>query len=114
LAYHALYAPQRQDDEAGVTIAIAIVLRVRSLPSTIQVERWIDQIDEAVLPVFDADETTPMGVAIRATERTDKQTTASLVLDSAVDCARHFERSKDERPVRTIAEFAVKAGRVAN
>jgi hypothetical protein len=57
---------------------------------------------------------TPVGVAIRASERTDKQATANLILDAAVDCSAHFERSRDERPTRTIADFDTSSGGVTN
>jgi hypothetical protein len=64
--------------------------------------------------VFGADERTPVGIAIRATERTDKQATANLILDAAVDCPAQFERSQDQRPVQTIAEFDTPRGGITN
>jgi hypothetical protein len=84
------------------------------IPSTIDVERWVQEIDRRILPVFSTDENTPVGIAIRATERTDKRTSANLLLDAAVDCPAQFERSQDERPVRTIADFDIPRGGIRN
>ena len=116
MAFHSyIRAPYHQEDGSGVTIAVAIVLRVPgSIRSTIDVERWVHEIDKRIRRVFGADENTPVGIAIRASERTDKQTTANLILDAAVDCAAHFERSRDERPTRTIADFDTPRGGVTN
>lgn len=117
MAYHAFIAApyHQEEDGSGVTIAVAIVLRLHGpIPSKIDVESWVQEIDKRILPVFGADENTPVGIAIRATERTDKQATANLILDAAVDCSAHFERSRDERPTRTIADFDTPRGGVTN
>ena len=117
MAYHSyIVAPYHQEEGSGVTIAIAIVLRLQGpIPSRIDdVEPWIHEIDKRILPVFGADENTPIGIAIRATDRTDKQSTANLILDAAVDCSAHFEGSRDERPTRTIADFDAPRGGITN
>src|SRR5258705_4226658 len=103
MAYHAVVAPYHQKDGFGVTIAVAIVLRLDGpIPPEIDIKGWVQGIDDKILEVFGADENSPVGVAIRATERTDKRATANLILDAAVDCPAQFERSQDERPTRTI------------
>jgi hypothetical protein len=115
VAYHAIVAPYHQKDGFGVTIAVAIVLRLDGrIPPKIDVERWVQEIDNVILPLFGADENTPVGIAIRATERTDKQATANLILDAAVDCPAQFERSQDERPTCTIANYDTPGGGITN
>jgi len=116
MAYHAFTtAPYREEDGSGVTIAVAIVLRLPGpVRSAIDVERWVHEIDRRIRRVFGADEDTPVGMAIRATERTDKQTASNLILDAAVDCSTNFERARGERPTRTIADFDMPRGGITN
>jgi len=115
MAYHAIVAPYHQKDGFGVTIAVALVLRLTGpIPPKIDVERWVQKIDDRILEVFGADANTPVGIAIRATERTDRQATANLILDAAVGCPAQFERSQDERPTRTLANYETPRGGITN
>ncbi|MBI2358755.1 MAG: hypothetical protein HYV04_07580 [Deltaproteobacteria bacterium] len=100
----------------GVTVAVAVLVRLEDfrMPGKIDVERWVQQIDDKILPVFGADETAPVVIAIRATERSGKQIAANLILDAAVDCPAQFERSKEERPRRTIADYDAPRGDISN
>jgi hypothetical protein len=111
MAYHAVVAPYHQKDGFAITIAVALLIRIDGrTPFAIEIERWVQEIDDRILEVFGADENTPVGVAIRATERTDRQATANLILDAAVGCPAQFERSQDERPTCTIANFDTPSG----
>ncbi|MBI3049073.1 MAG: hypothetical protein HYY76_12270 [Acidobacteria bacterium] len=99
----------------GVTVAVAMLVRLQvRMPGKIDVERRVQEIDDKILEVFGADETAPVGIAIRATERSGKQIAANLILDAAVDCPAQFERSKEERPRRTIADFDTPRGGITN
>ncbi len=116
MAPYAVVAPYREEDRTGVTIAVAVLLRIDGgrMPFAIDVEKWVQEIDAALIPVFSADETTPMGVAIRVSERDGKQIPANLILDAAVACPAHFERSQDETPARTVAHFDTPRGGITN
>lgn len=115
MAYQVVVAPQHQAEGFGLTIAVAIVLRLHGpIPPKIEVDHWVHELEKNIVPVFGIDENTPVGIAVRATERTDKQATASLILDAAVACPAQFERSKEERPIRTIADFDAPKGSITN
>jgi hypothetical protein len=110
-----VYEEHRQD-RFGVTIAVAILVRLEgeSIPHKLEVERWVHEIDASIVQIFGADEHTPVGIAIRATERSGKIVAANLILDAAVSCPAQFERSQDERPTRTIADFDTPRGGITN
>ena len=110
-----LRAPYYVEDRFGVTIAVALVLRIEGrLPHKIDVERWVHEIDALIVPLFDADPETPVGIAIRVSERDGKRIAEDLILDAAVACPTYFERARDEREIRTIAHFDAPRGRVTN
>jgi hypothetical protein len=78
------------------------------------VERCVQQIDATLLPLLGADENTPVGITIRFSERSGKRIAENLILDAAVDCPRHLERAKDEKPPRTVAHFTAPPGDIIN
>jgi hypothetical protein len=102
-------------DQYGFTIAVALLLRIEGqIPQLIDVERWVKEIDAAIIPLLGADANTPVGVAIRVSERSGKRIAEDLVLTAAVACPAQFERSRDERPTRTIANFDAPRGGITN
>jgi hypothetical protein len=107
--------PYWEESRTVLTVAVAVLVRLDAqTPTTTDVEAWVRQIDEAMIRVFNGDETTPIGVAIRASTRDEKRVPANLILHAALACPDHFERSQRERPVRTVAEFDVPPGDITN
>jgi hypothetical protein len=108
-------APVHEPASEGVTIAVAMLIHLtgRAVPAKIDVDRWVQEIDDKILRVFNA-EAAPVGIAIRATERAGKRIADSLILDAAIACPAQLERSQAERPVRTVAEFGTPKGDIAN
>ena len=107
--------PYREESRTALTVAVAVLVRLDAhTPTTTDVEAWVRQIDDALIRLFNGDETTPIGVAISASMRDEKQVPANLVLHAALACPDHFERSQRERPIRTVAEFDAPSGNITN
>jgi hypothetical protein len=107
--------PYREESRTVLAVAVAVLVRLDAdTPTTTDVERWVRQIDDAMIRVFNGDERTPIGVAISASTRDEKQAPGNLILHAALACPDHFERSQRELPVRTVAEFDASRGGITN
>lgn len=108
---YGVIAPYYQEDPAGVTIAVAVLVRLEGpMVHESEIERWVHELDAALLLIFGGDENTPIGITIRATERTGKGIAEALMLNAAVACPAQLQRSTEEEPRRTIATFAKPEG----
>jgi hypothetical protein len=104
-----------EEEQFGLTIAVALLLRIEGrMPHRVDVERWARDLEAAIAPIFDVDAETPVGIALRVSERTSKGIAQDLILDAAVACPTYFERAQAERPTRTIAQYETKRSRVTN
>jgi hypothetical protein len=111
----AIHAPYVVEDRSGITVAVAIVFRIDGpTPTKTDVEQWVRQLDAALPDLFGTDACSPVGVAIRVTERRGRGVEENLILDAAVDCPRHFKRAEDEQPTRTVVHFDAPPGNVTN
>ena len=112
---HAPTAPYYVEDQSGVTIAVAVLVRIQCpTPAASDVERWVKEIDAAIQPVFHVEADTPVGIAIRVTERSGKRIAEDLILDAAVDCPAFFRRAEEEKPTRTVAHVDKPQGGITN
>lgn len=103
--------PVYEEDRCGVTIAVAVLLRIEGpRPAPIDIERWVREIDATLLPLFGADSGTSVGITIRASERSGARVAEDLILNAAVACPTYFRRSQDERPTCTVAHFGAPPG----
>ena len=99
-------APHRKEDQIGVTIAVAVLVRIQGpTPDAIEVERWFHEIDATLGPILGADADSPVGIAIRSSERNGKEIAADLILNAALACPKYFARAQEEKPTRTVANF---------
>jgi hypothetical protein len=99
-----LAAPYVQEDRsAGVTVAVAMLLRIqRERPTERDVEQWVKKIDAALAPVFGVDADTPVGITIRVTGKCGQRITEDLIFGAAEDCATYLRRAREEEPTRTV------------
>ena len=103
------------EDRTGVTIAVAVLVKIQGpTPTPSDVERWVKEIDAAIQPLFHVDADTPVGIGIRVTERSGKRIAENLILDAAVDCPASFRRAEAEKPTRTVAHFGKPQGDITN
>src|SRR6478672_2472189 len=111
-AYRAAY---HVEDRTGVTIAVAVLLRIQGpMPSRLDMERWVEELDAAIQPIFHVETETPVGITVRVTERSGKRLAEDLVLDAAVDCPTYFRRAEEECPTRTVAHLDKPSGGIVN
>src|SRR5262249_54949675 len=99
--------PVVEEAQLGVTIAIAILLRIEGgwLGLT-DVEQWKHDIEATLLPLLGANGTTPAGVAIRTSDRDRAGVAEALILNAAVDCQIYFTRARQEEPTCTVVHTA--------
>jgi hypothetical protein len=99
-----LAAPDVHEDRSGgVTIAVAMLLRIqRETPTERDVEQWVQKIDAAMAPVFGADANSPVGITIRVAGKSGQRITEDLILGAAEDCATYVRRARQEEPTRTV------------
>jgi hypothetical protein len=108
-------APVYEEDRCGVTIAVAVLLRIEGpRPGPIDIGRWVHEIDATLLPLLGAKAETCVGITIRASERSGARVAEDLILNAAVACPTYFKRAQDETPTRTVAHFARPQGGVTN
>ncbi len=106
-------AAYHDEDQSGLTVAVALLVRVEgSIVDRFDVDRWVRALDATIRPMLGADANSPVGIAIRVTERSGKQVAENLVLDAAVACPTYFKRSQDE--ARTVAHYAMPRGGITN
>ncbi len=99
-----LAAPDVHEDRSGgVTIAVAMLLRIqRETPTERDVEQWVQKIDAAMAPVFGADANSPVGITIRVAGKSGQRITEDLILGAAEDCATYVRRARGAEPTRTV------------
>lgn len=115
MAPHAIFALYHQEGRSGVTVAVAILLRLKGpMRDAVDVDRWTHEIDATLLPLLGANVASPMGIAISASERTARGIAEQLILDAAVACPARFGESQDARPVCTVADFSAPSGGITN
>ena len=103
------------EDRTGVTIAVAVLLRIEGpMPSRLDIERWVEELDAAIQPIFHVETETPVGITIRVTERSGKRLEEYLILDAAVACPTYFRRAEEETPARTVAHLDRPRGGIVN
>jgi hypothetical protein len=105
-------APYHVQDRFGVTIAVAVLLRIDGSIRAIDIERLAHDLETTLVPLLGADEETPMGIAIRASEQ--RGIAENLILDAAVACPSQFEHSQGDRPTRTVIHFGRPQGGITN
>jgi hypothetical protein len=101
---HTPKAPSVVEHRPGVTIAVAVLVRIqRPSPTQLDVEHWIKAIGAAMAPIFGVDAGMPAGITIRVTEQDGKGIAKDLILDAAADCPAYFRRAEGKTSTRAVA-----------
>jgi hypothetical protein len=108
-------APYYAEDKASVTVGVAVLLKLEGEAfSRPDMKQLIRELDVAIRAVVGADDKTPIGIALRITERSGDNVAANLILDAAVDCPSYFKRAQAENPTRTVAHIDKPRGDITN